>query len=122
MASCFGPEGQGLIPDAAKDIPSACGVVLKVPWLIASSLPCVFSGKTIPSLSETYQNCGSGRWMVLPSVVVRQKSESCYCNNNPPISGVTYPHCFKPFTGLGSEVVHVNNSKQTIPFKHTEVH
>ena len=61
MASGFGPEGPGSIPDAAKDPPSACGhelenyVVLKVPWLIASSLVtsrcCPW--RKFPSLSET---------------------------------------------------------------------
>ena len=31
--------------------------------------------------------------MVLPSVVERQKSDSCHCKKGPHFSGVTYPLC-----------------------------
>ena len=49
MASSFGPEDPGSIPDAAKDPPSACGLCARKirgsesPWSVASNLPWVLS-------------------------------------------------------------------------------
>ena len=116
MATSFRPEGPDSIPDAARDPLHAVytlvrSVVPKVLWSVASSLPWVLLLEKFPSFSKTYQNCGSGQWMVLPSVVVRQKSDSCFCKNRPSTSGITYPLCLKPFTGLGFQVAHVNNNE-----------
>ena len=111
MALGFGPEGLSSIPDDVKDPPSAC--VFCARKVRGRSLP-VYNGcclcKQFPSLSHTYQNCEKGRWMMLPFIFVRQKSDFCYCKNRLPTSGVTYLLCIKHFIGLGSQVAHVNNN------------
>ena len=55
---------------------------------VGSSLPWVLSLEKISFPFKDIQKLW--KWMVLPSNVVRQKSDSCYCNNRPPTSGVTY--------------------------------
>ena len=60
MASGFGQEDPGAIPDTAKDPPSPCGVgAHKIRGPCGRSL-AVYHGcclwKIFPSLTETYQN------------------------------------------------------------------
>ena len=48
------------------------------------------------------------------AVIYRREAETelLLLKNRPPISDVTYPICLKPYTGLVSQVAHVNNTRK----------
>ena len=84
-------------------------VVPKVPLSVISNLPWMLPlEKFFPPLSETYQTW-RWRWMVLPSIVKRQKSDSCHCKmglllrNNVSL-------CLKSYMGLSIPRARDNNN------------
>ena len=102
MVLSFGPEGPGLIPDAAKDPPSTCSVCTRK--ICGSERPAVghkqftmdvVSGENFPPFHRHIVMDGAAIYHCKAEIGL------LLLKNRPPYSGVMYLLCPKPYMGLG---------------------